>query len=67
MYVYLSGSGAEVFLPSAVTADANDEELILRDALKNVVAVFPAKSVIIYSVTRLEEGGNATAITQQEP
>jgi hypothetical protein len=56
MYVYLTLTGAEVWLPTAVEATLSEQgELVLKDASGQVVAVFPARLVIVYGRERLPQ------------
>jgi hypothetical protein len=55
MYVYLANTGDEIFLPFAVNVKVTEEELVFIDASSRIVAVFPARCVVIYSSTRLSD------------
>lgn len=61
MFVYLSFSGTEVYVPTAVSVEVVEERLTLRNHDGEVAAVFPATSVSLYSPCRLPSPHEADA------
>jgi hypothetical protein len=56
MFVYLAGSGIEIYLPMAISAIVEDDESVrFVDASDQVVAVFPPRVVLIYSAEHIGE------------
>lgn len=57
MYVYLTGPDESVVeIPEAISAEPEDDRLVLRDASWKVVAIFPARIVVMYSAQRIDQG-----------
>ena len=49
VYVYMAVTGVEVYLPSAVEVRADEDVFALFDVSGKPVAVFPVRSVVLYS------------------